>query len=70
MAFYLLLCVLPFVNELNNFYGQFDITSCQNRSNTICTNILRNPMIHLSKEEVGTCVSLMKPHKEHRPDAC
>lgn len=57
-----------FVNDLNRFYGRFDIEDFKDKSNTICLSAHRNPTIQLSEQEVGICLSQIKPHKAPGPD--
>lgn len=57
-----------FVNDLNRFYGRFDIAHFKDKSNAICLGAHRNPTIQLSEQEVGICLSQIKPHKAPAPD--
>lgn len=59
---------ISFANDLNVFYGRFDAPDSKDKSDAICTNIPRNPTIQLSEEEVGTCLSRIRPHKAPGPD--
>lgn len=57
-----------FVNELNRFYGRFNIADFKDKSNAICLGVHRNSIIQLSEQEVGTRLSQIKPHKALGPD--
>lgn len=59
---------VSFANDLNQFYGRFDTSDSKNKSDAILTNIPSNSTIQLSEEEVGTCLSRIKPHKAPGPD--
>lgn len=50
---------ISFANDLNHFQGRFDAPDSKDKSDSICTNIPRNPTIQLSEEEVGTCPTVL-----------
>lgn len=52
-----------FVSDLNTFYGRFDVRDPKAGYSTVCEQILSYDPIQLSEEEVGRCLSKIKPNK-------
>ena len=59
---------LPFLNDLNSFYGRFDSPGNKAKCNAVLTNTPQTTTIHLSVEEVRHCLSRTNPHKAPGPD--
>lgn len=58
---------LPFLNELNNFYGRFDSSDSKDKRIAVCTDTPQTTTIQLSEEEVKQCLSKINPHKAPGP---
>lgn len=57
-----------FVNDLNIFYGRFDVRDPKVGCRSVCDQIGRYMPIQLSEEEVGKCLSKIRPNKAPGPD--
>ncbi len=57
-----------FVNDLNTFYGRFDVRDPKAGCSTVCNQTGSYEPIQLSEEEVGRCLSRIKPNKAPGPD--
>lgn len=57
-----------FVNDLNTFYGRFDVRDPKAGCGTVCDQTGSYEPIKLSEEEVGRCLFRIKPSKAPGPD--
>lgn len=52
-----------FVNDLNIFYGRYDVRDPKITGSITCDQIGSNEHIQLSEEEVAMCLSKIRPNK-------